>query len=241
MPRASRRKSHSGIYHIMVRGINRESIFHDDEDRRHFLNLLIHSRLPDAFDLYAYCLMRNHFHLLIRERSDDISRTMKRINTRYVGWHNAKYDRIGPLFQDRFKSQNVEDDCYLLSVLRYIHLNPVKAHLVKAPEDYMWSSCRNFYNEAEKTSNLLDQHFILKMFDDYIPVAVERLKCFTLQPNTDIVLDYEDFAKISDNTLRQNILVLLDGKPLSTVVFCKRKMHVFATEELTPPDLHFCC
>ena len=223
MPRESRQKSPSGIYHVMMRGINREPIFHDDEDRRHFLSLIIHSRLPDAFDLYAYCLMVNHVHLLICERSDDISRTMKRINSRYVGWHNAKYDRIGPLFQGRFKSLNIMDDRYLLSVLRYIHLNPVKANLVEVPENYQWSSCRSFYTSDGKPSDLLNLHFILDLFDERSSVAIERLKLFTLQPNTDSIPDYKDFTKISDDKLRQKILALIGGKPLSAINTLDRK------------------
>lgn len=223
MPRTARQKSPNGIYHIMMRGINREPIFHDDEDCRHFLSLLIHTRLPDAFDLYAYCLMVNHVHLLICERSDDISRTMKRINSRYVSWHNAKYDRIGPLFQDRFKSLNVEGDRYLLTVLRYIHLNPVKANLVESPEDYAWSSCRNLYTATEEPSDLLNLRFILKLFDESFPVAIERLKHFTLQPHTDKISDFEDFAKISDAQLRQDILTLLGGQPLSGIKTLDKK------------------
>lgn len=207
----------------MMRGINREPIFHDDEDCRHFLNLLIHYRLTDAFDLYAYCLMVNHVHLLICEQVDDISRTMKRINSRYVAWHNAKYDRIGPLFQGRFKSLNVEDERYLLGVLRYIHLNPVKADLVKSPEDYKWSSCRTFYTTTGAPSNLLNLQFVLNLFGESSSVAVERLKLFTLQPNTDKIPDYDDFVKISDAKLRKDILALLDGKPLSAIKAMGRK------------------
>ena len=223
MPRESRRKSPSGIYHIMMRGINRDPIFHEDEDRRHFLSLLSHTRLPDAFDLYAYCLMVNHVHLLIRERTDDISRTMKRINSRYVSWYNTKYDRIGPLFQGRFKSLNIEDDRYLLSVLRYIHLNPVKANLVESPEDYFWSSCRKYYAAAEEPSDLLNLCFILDLFDEHSATAIERLKLFTLQPNTDKIPDYEDCARISDDKLRKEILTLLNGKPLSAIQYLGRK------------------
>ena len=223
MPRESRQKSPSGIYHVMMRGINREPIFHDEEDRRHFLSLLVHTRLPDAFDLYAYCLMVNHVHLLICELSDDISRTMKRINSRYVSWYNTKYDRIGPLFQGRFKSLNVEDDRYLLSVLRYIHLNPVKANLVESPEDFAWSSCRNYYTAAEEPSDLLNLRFILNLFDECSTMAIERLKIFTLQPNTDKIPDYEDCARISDEKLRQDILALLSGKPMSAIQVLDRK------------------
>lgn len=223
MPRHNRQKSSSGVYHVMMRGINREPIFHDDDDRRHFLGFLIRARLLDAFDLYAYCLMINHVHLLIHERSDDISRTMKRINSRYAGWHNRKYDRVGPLFQGRFKSLNVEDDRYLLSVLRYIHLNPVKAKLVEAPENFEWSSCRSYYAAARTPSDLLNLNFILNLFDDRCSVAVEKLKFFTLQPNSDKITDYEDDAKISDDILRQEILALLGGKPLPVVKTLDRK------------------
>lgn len=217
MPRSARAKSHSGIYHVMARGINRDPIFHDAEDFRHFLTILDHTRLPDAFALFAYCLMDNHIHLLLREQSDDLARSMKRINARYASWYNAKYDRIGPLFQDRFKSEAVDDDSYLLSVLRYIHQNPVKAHLAATPESYAWSSCAAYYNLGRQPAESLDTAFILGLFADDTASAVRQLKTFSQQDNTDTIIDFETTVRMSDAALRCKILGLLNGEPLSLV------------------------
>jgi putative transposase len=144
MPRHARKKSKTGVYHVMVRGINKEIIFHDDEDRRKFLYILAKVKEGYPFELLGYCLMNNHVHLLIREGTENISQIMKRIGTRYAIYFNSKYDRKGHLFQNRFRSERVEDEEYLLTVLRYIHQNPVKAFLVNDTKDYLWSSYRAY-------------------------------------------------------------------------------------------------
>ena len=136
MPRVAREKSQSKIYHIMLRGINRQSIFEDDGDYIKFLDVLCTYKKNIEYEIYAYCLMGNHVHLLMKEGNEEISRTMKRIGASYVYWYNWQYGRKGHLFQDRYKSEAVEDDKYLLTVLRYIHQNPIKARLAKNVADY---------------------------------------------------------------------------------------------------------
>ena len=121
MPRSARKKSKTGIYHVMLRGINQQQIFEDNEDSEKFLQILKDCKAISEFKLYAYCLMGNHIHLLIHETEEPIEKFMKRIATRFVYWYNIKYQRVGHLFQDRFKSEPVEDDAYFLTVLRYIH------------------------------------------------------------------------------------------------------------------------
>ncbi|MEN6325889.1 MAG: transposase [Syntrophomonas sp.] len=140
MPRNARQKSESGIYHIMVRGINRQDIFHDDEDMQRYLETIAHMKKENRFKVYGFCLMTNHVHILVQEKEEEISRVMKRIGTSYAWWYNSKYDRVGHLFQDRYKSEGVDNDAYLLSVRRYIHKNPMMAGLAQEPEDYRWSS-----------------------------------------------------------------------------------------------------
>jgi REP element-mobilizing transposase RayT len=132
MPRTARKKSSSGIYHIIMRGINRQSIFEDEEDNRKFLQTLRDFKEKSGYNIYAYCLMVNHIHLLIKEGLEPLEQVMRRLCGSYVYWYNRKYGRIGNLFQDRFKSEPIEDDTYFLTVLRYIHQNPIQAGLLKS-------------------------------------------------------------------------------------------------------------
>ena len=127
MSRQARAKSSTKIYHVMLRGINKQQIFFDEQDCKKFIKTLIDCKKISGFKLYAYCLMPNHIHLLLKAENEDLSVIMKRIGCRFVYWYNAKYQRVGHLFQDRFKSEPVEDDEYFLCALRYIHLNPVEA------------------------------------------------------------------------------------------------------------------
>jgi len=136
MPRSARKKSKSGIYHIILRGVNRQTIFEDEEDTEKFLETLAEYKKENGYKTYAYCLMGNHIHLLIKEEKEDLGIAMRRIGASFVYWYNWKYDRTGHLFQDRYKSEVVEDEKYLLTVLRYIHQNPIKADLVKDIKEY---------------------------------------------------------------------------------------------------------
>lgn len=115
MPRQARGKSEIGIYHIMIRGANRQEIFHDDEDRLRFLDTLNKVKITSEMNVYGWCLMNNHFHLLLKEGNQDISIIMKRLGVSFVWYYNQKYKTTGHLFQDRFKSENVETDKYLLT------------------------------------------------------------------------------------------------------------------------------
>ena len=108
MPRRAREKSNSGIYHIMLRGANRQEIFHEDEDNLRFLVILDkYSRQSEA-KVYGWCLMDNHVHILLREGLEELSLTMKRVGVSFVWYYNNKYETTGHLFQDRFKSEKVE-------------------------------------------------------------------------------------------------------------------------------------
>ncbi len=142
MPRHARQLAESGIYHVMLRGVNRDAIFLDDEDCARFLHALGQAKDASGCSVLAYCLMPNHAHLVLRTGEEPIGVVIKRLGVRYAGWFNRKYGRIGHLFQDRFKSLPVEDDAYLVTLLRYVWNNPVEAGLVTLPEEYIWSSRR---------------------------------------------------------------------------------------------------
>ena len=159
MPRQARKKAESDIYHIMLRGIDRQLIFEDSEDYFRFLDIVQECRELDRFKLYAYCLMGNHVHLLIKISCDNLETIFKRIGGRYVYYYNVKYKRIGPLFQDRFRSEPVEDDAYFLTVLRYIHQNPVKAKICRSVKEYPYSSYAAYLHNCE----LVDTDFALGM------------------------------------------------------------------------------
>ena len=147
MPRQARKHAESGIYHVMLRGINQQLVFEDEEDNEKFLWILKECKEVSGYKLLAYCLMGNHIHLLIKEGMEPLEQIFKRIGGRFVYWYNIKYRRVGHLFQDRFKSEPVENDEYLLSVIRYIHQNPVKAGICKNAEDYPYSSWKENLTE----------------------------------------------------------------------------------------------
>ena len=123
MPRHARELSNSGIYHIILRGINRQTIFNDDEDYQRFINTLKKYKTVSGYTLYAYCLMNNHIHILLRVGQEKLETILKRIAGSYVYWYNFKYNRIGHLFQDRFKSEPVDSDEYFLTVLKVTSKN----------------------------------------------------------------------------------------------------------------------
>ena len=111
--------SSSGYMHIITRGIGRQLLFEEDQDYLHYLAVLEKYSLETAVYICAYCLMENHVHLLVHGESEQIILFMKKLGVNYAGWFNWKYERTGHLFQDRYKSEPVEDDGYLLTVFRY--------------------------------------------------------------------------------------------------------------------------
>lgn len=150
MPRRARRLSDSNIYHVMVRGINHQSIFDDDSDRERLLWTLHTYRKDCKCNILAWCLMDNHFHLLIQIKDTPLDTVIKKINVSYVYYYNSKNGRTGHLFQDRFRSQPVESDAQLLSVMRYIHRNPIEAGLCNEVQDYYWSSYHEYIDKQYK-------------------------------------------------------------------------------------------
>lgn len=140
MARKNRKWFPGAIYHIMARGNYRQNIFKDDEDFKVFLVLMQDAKTKYGFKLHAYCLMTNHYHLLLETEQTEIWKIMKRINQIYAAYYNEKYRLTGHLFQGRYKSCLVENDSYFLQTSRYIHLNPVKAKMVPRAEAYPWSS-----------------------------------------------------------------------------------------------------
>jgi len=198
MPRRARVKSESGIYHIILRGINRQIIFEDEEDNQRFLQALQRAKEISGFELYAYCLMSNHIHILLRIVNEPLEQIMRRLCGSYVYWYNRKYERIGNLFLDRFKSEPVKDDTYFLTVLRYIHQNPYKTGLVKDLGSYVWSSYSIYNNYSGNKSRLVDPEFALKIFHKDIYTAVKVFIEFHKAVHDDTCLEIEDNQRLTD-------------------------------------------
>jgi len=135
MPRGSRIDAANAVHHIMVRGIERKKIFDGDADRDHFLHRLGEILQDTGTTCFAWSLLPNHFHLLLRTSSIPVSTVMRRLLTGYAIWYNRSHRRHGHLFQNRFKSILCQEDAYLLELVRYIHLNPLRAGLVKGLDE----------------------------------------------------------------------------------------------------------
>ncbi len=178
----------------MMRGINRQIIFKDEVDYSKFLETLERYKEISGYELYAYCLMSNHIHLLIKVDIEPLEQLMRRICGSYVYWYNNKYERIGYLFQDRFKSEVIENDQYFLTVLRYIHQNPLKAGLGNCIEEYPWSSLFE-YMERPKVVNC---SYALKLFNGDMKMAQESFIQFCKIDNNDQCLEIEEKKRRSD-------------------------------------------
>jgi len=143
MPRNARTAIDGGIYHILNRGNGRQRVFHKDGDYLAFTALLRQMHEHFAVELYAYCLMPNHFHLLVKVGTgEDLSRGMQWFMTTHVRRYHQHYHSSGHLWQGRYKSFGICDNDHLLTVVRYVEGNPVRAGLVKTAADWVWSSHR---------------------------------------------------------------------------------------------------
>jgi putative transposase len=151
MPRTARIDAPGLLHHVRARGIERRKIFLDDGDRLDFLNRLEVVCADGAATVYGWCLLSNHFHLSIRAEKQSLSTTMRRLLSGYVTAFNQRHRRNGHLFQNRYKSTVIDDERYFLALLRYIHLNPVRAKLVedvRSLKDYAWTGHRVLMGKA---------------------------------------------------------------------------------------------
>ena len=176
MGRSSRLYIEGGLYHIVTRGNNRKAIFKEDSDYSSFLSTLLQLKQKSSFNLYAYCLMPNHFHLLMDVKSKSTSEVMQRLLTAYTKYFNKKYKKTGHLFQGRYKAIICEKDSYLLELVRYIHLNPYRAGLARKPADWKWSGHKEYLGLSNK--KLIDIGEVLGMFSCDLNQAVMKYSEF---------------------------------------------------------------
>jgi putative transposase len=163
MARPLRLQCAGGIYHVMARGNNRKPIFHDDRDYKSMLAILRDAAHNYAWAFYAYCLMPNHYHLVLETRDGNLSEGMRQINGVYAMRFHKHHASVGHVFQGRFNSILIDREPYLLQVCRYVVLNPVRADLVSKCEDWPWSSYLETLGERPKPK-FLDSEWLLSQF-----------------------------------------------------------------------------
>lgn len=201
MSRPLRKFSNSKVYHIIVKGIDDSDIFYDKEDKIVFLEILKICKKKFNIKIYAYCLMSNHVHLVLSIDDENLSKSMQSLMVRYVYYFNKKSDRKGPFAQCRFKSKNIEDQNYFLTVCRYVHRNPEKAGIEKT-YNYDWSSYKEYVYDAK----IIDKNVLLHYFGNNL----EYFKKYTNKTeNLEELMNLADFelsTLLHDDDLIQIIL-----------------------------------
>ena len=186
MPRKPRIHYPGAVYHVIARGNNRENIFNKEPDKEKYLNLLIKYKEKHDFYLYAYAFMDNHLHLLIEVKDVPLSTIMQALQVSYTQYFNKKYDRVGHVFQQRYKAILCRKDKYLLTLIRYIHENPVKAGLSHTLE-YKWSSHKDY---IKAQNHIVSIEPVMGYFDNGLREAVNKYMQFMQDPQDDSIQKY---------------------------------------------------
>lgn len=202
MTREAREESETGYYHIMMRGNNREMIFNQSEEKQYFMEQLQHEADEKKISIVAYCLMDNHVHILIHADLQMMTEVIKSINIKFARKYNQKYNRVGHVFQDRYKSEVIDTEEYLLEAIRYIHNNPVKAKMVSKPSDYHWSSYRSYTEKEDKIISSEEKYMIMDLFLG----STEEFEKFHLQEDTREFLEIQEDLEIQREEKAQKII-----------------------------------
>ena len=177
MARPLRIEFNGAFYHVISRGNDKKNIFETEADRRKFLKYLKVIIQRYRVKIHGYCLMDNHYHIILETPEGNLCKAMHNLNSSYTAYFNAKHQRSGHLFQGRYKAILVQADEYAHQVSAYIHLNPARAGLVKRPADYPWSSYK-YYINPNHSSKMLSVEFILSLFDKDIVKARQLYQKF---------------------------------------------------------------
>ncbi len=170
------------LYHVISRGNRRQGIFRDERDLKRFLACLSDCKTRFALRLYAYALMKKHVHLLVEVETVSLSKIMQSLLFRYTQYFNRRYGEVGHLFQGRFKAIVCDKDAYLLELVRYIHLNPVRARIVRRPEDYAWTGHLKYL--GKEGEDLIDEGFVLEQLSNNRKLARRRYRHFVREGMT---------------------------------------------------------
>lgn len=205
--RKARKKSITGIYHVILQGNNKEPLFLDSEDFAKFIEIIRSKKYfldengeqKQAFAIYGYCLMPNHLHMLIMEKDFDIGKNIKRIAISYSDYFRRKYQCCGHIFQDRFKSEPCEDDDYFKTLLCYIHQDPIKSGLCGHVNNYKWSSWSEISGKSEDP--ICDIHVVLRM----MTLGEWRHEILNEIPEESPCLEFDKFNRPFDSEVAKYI------------------------------------
>jgi putative transposase len=204
MARPLRIEFEGAWYHVMNRGLSHKSIFEEDNHYEAFIQLLNETSLTFAAEYHSYCLMSNHYHLLIHTPRGNLSRIMRHIDGIYTQRFNRNTHRDGPLFRGRYKAIIIDKDNYLAQVSRYIHLNPVSAKIVRQAEKYQWSSYRYFLNPLNKPGwlctdevlNLMNSQMPNKAYHHFVSTDTDKtIQAFYEKRKQSTILGSKTFKK----------------------------------------------
>lgn len=188
MPRESRKESQTGYYHVMMRGNNKEKVFEKTTEKQYFIEQLRYQIGKETISLVAYCLMDNHVHLLIHSELQKMIESLKWVNIKFAGLYNLKYERVGHVFQDRFKSEVIDTEEYLIGAMRYIHNNPIKARIVSNIDSYHWSSYKEYVEGKSGLVSFDEREMILGLFSR----SIEQFKGFHLEEENSEFLEIKE-------------------------------------------------
>ena len=208
--RQARMESPTDYYHVMMRGNNRENIFKDKNQKIFFIELLKGSVEDKLVDIAGYCIMDNHVHIIIKSELSNLSKFIKSINTKYAMRFNKQKDRVGHVFQGRYKSEIISDEIYLLQVIRYVHNNPVIARIVKSPDDYRWSS----YREYIKVGTIISKEVKEFILDCYGSMG-QFIEFHKKDDNQEYLETKEDIEQYRINRGKETISMYLKDKEIN--------------------------
>ena len=208
MARQLRKTSSTGIYHVVFRGVNHCNLFEERRDFETLLEIFTEEQKRIPFSIYAYCLMDNHVHLLIREDSPgDIAVVMRDVLAPYASGFNYKYQRNGALIADRYKRECVQDEHYLLAAVRYIHQNPVRAGMVSTIGNYRWSSYRDYVSDRPAFAQT---DFVLSLFSEKRSEAIQEFISFH-ETTEDRDCSLSGSPRRPEEQIRSELLAALNG------------------------------
>ena len=174
MPRNPRKYLNTSYFHLITQGINKSYIFNKSEDIKYYIKIMYELKEYYSIKIIAYCIMNNHAHILTKvEKIEELSKYMQRLNTKYAKYYNKKYNRIGYVFRDRYKSEGIYNEKHLYNCIKYIYNNPVKAGICKEASEYAYSNYKKIdkiypdddtfidvYEEEERNANMIIQNYL---------------------------------------------------------------------------------
>lgn len=228
MARKPRIEFKGAFYHVITRGNQRQKVFKDEEDFQEYLALLAFYKERYKYLLYAYVLMNNHVHLLIESREIALSKILQGINQSYTMYFNKKNRTVGHLFQGRYKAILCDKDAYLLSLIKYIHLNPVRARIAKTAGQFRWSSNRSYCKQQK--NDIVDTESVLRIFSED---KSQARKLYEAYMDDGVEVKKEDiYRTVSQRILGGEKFVDTVMERIEERFEDKRKRHEFSLKEI---------